>query len=466
MAFPSIAGTAVGSVDTSVATFSVGHPAGMTAGELLLVFIAQNAFGTISWGAGGAELTRIDTGVNGTTIKGEIWARLLTGGEASSSTMSTSGAGAGADVAAVSMRIQNHGVSNLATDIIIGTAATGNSSTPDPGNCNPGVARDWLWLASFASEDDDNTTPWGPANYTEILQQESAQTTSSCMMGVAYRQLNASAEDAGAFAMSAANLWRAITIAIPPAAARLAAGQGSFSLTGQTVALLQGRRLVAVQGAFALSGQAATLRGAHKLLAAQGSYLVSGQIVALQGAHRVVLVQGAYAIAGQDAGLRAGRRLAPDQGAYVLTGEDAALTFGGGAAAYSMAADPGSFALAGQDVGLLAGHLLAAAQGAFAVAGQDIGLLAARLLALETGLFALDGQDVALVRGLLLALEQGAFITTGFDVAFLLGIVALLPNVEGAIARVGALVAALERDASIEGTLARNASFVASLEED
>lgn len=211
MAFPSVAGTPVGTADTTSAAFTVTLPSGIVAGELLLIFMAQDAVGTISQSSGSA-FTRIDTAVNGANCKGEIWARLATGGETNPVFASTNSQ----DVACVAFRVQDHGVTDLATDIVKGTAATGADAAPNPPNCNPGTAQDFLWIEYFAADDDDDTVPFESANYTGILQLQSASSTTSCLVAVASRQLNASAQDPGVMAMAAVEEWVAQTIAIKP----------------------------------------------------------------------------------------------------------------------------------------------------------------------------------------------------------------------------------------------------------
>jgi hypothetical protein len=227
---PSVVGSPTGTADTSGDSFTAALPAGVTAGELLLLFMAHDLTSNISQSSG-PTFTRIDDGETGLGLQiagGNIWARIASGGEANPVFSSSVGA---EDVAVVALRVSGHGVSDVTTDITVGTPATGASTSPDPGNCNPGVAQDYLWIAYFIADDDDNAATWWPTNYTAALQQESANSTSSCMVGVAYRQLNASSEDTGAFTMSASEDWRAVTIAIPPAAAP-ARDPGRLSLLG------------------------------------------------------------------------------------------------------------------------------------------------------------------------------------------------------------------------------------------
>jgi len=211
VAFPSVVGTPAGTADTSSTSYTVALPAGIVAGELLVIFMAFDGVGTVTQSSG-STFTRIDTAVNGTACQEEIWVRLATGGESSPVFSNTNSQ----DVACVAIRVQNHGVTDVTTDITKGTAATGADAAPDPPNCNPGTVQDFLWLECFAADDDDDTVPFESANYTAVLQQQSASSTSSCLVAVASRQLNASSENPGVMAMAAVEEWVAQTIAIKP----------------------------------------------------------------------------------------------------------------------------------------------------------------------------------------------------------------------------------------------------------
>ncbi len=209
MAFPSIAGTPALTQLTSANPGAVTLPSGIIAGELLLVFCAGDSSGTFTE-SGGSSWTLIDEGDNGTAVHGGIFAKIAEGGDTLSVQFEAN------DFAAVAIRVQNHGVSNVATDITKGTAATGADQYPNPPNCNPGVAKDYLWLEHFAADDDDNAATYWSSGWTGIGQAESAQSTSSCMSAVAGVQANAASGDPAVMAMSAIEEWRAQTIAIPP----------------------------------------------------------------------------------------------------------------------------------------------------------------------------------------------------------------------------------------------------------
>jgi hypothetical protein len=159
------------------------------------------------------------------------------------------------DFAAITIRIQGHGVSNVSTDIKISTGSGGTSADPDPDNLDTGTSKDYLWLEYFCADDDDNTATYWSTNYTGIAQAESAQSTSSCMCAMAYRQLTASAENPGAMHMTSSEEWAAGTIAIPPAAGGPQTYYKSFAETWQREEALQ--RKLSMKRSFAETWQAA-----------------------------------------------------------------------------------------------------------------------------------------------------------------------------------------------------------------
>lgn len=181
---------------------------------------------------------------------------------------------------------------------------------------------------------------------------------------------------AGWFPQTAINRWFLrdwwTATAGTPGAYTLTAAQGSYSLTGQALALRVARTIAAAQGSYSLTGQSAGLVPARKVVAAFGSYSLTGQAAGLTATRNVAAAQGTYTLTGQAAGLLKGQTLAADQGAYTLTGQAAGLI-----ATRSLLAGAGSYALTGQDVTLLYGSSaksIAAEQGFYTLTGQDAAL--------------------------------------------------------------------------------------------
>lgn len=212
MAFPVVA-TSNTTADTSGNAVTVNMPASISAGDLLLVFVAHDTSATITE-SGGNGWSKIVDVANGTEVQAAVFAKIAAGGDACALTDNSDNQ----DTSVVAIRVTGHGVSNVSTDITLGTAATGTDSNPNPPNCNPGVAKDYLWLEFFAADDDDDTSTYESTNYAQIAQIQSANSTSSCLCAVASRALNASSENPGTMAMADIEEWVAQTLAIPPAA--------------------------------------------------------------------------------------------------------------------------------------------------------------------------------------------------------------------------------------------------------
>ena len=68
------------------------------------------------------------------------------------------------------------------------------TSHPDPPNSNPGVADDYLWLAGFGADDDDDTATYWGTSYTGLFQVQRAS-TAPCLLAVQYREVNASSQN-------------------------------------------------------------------------------------------------------------------------------------------------------------------------------------------------------------------------------------------------------------------------------
>ena len=207
--FPRIVSWAAANGTTGNPTLT--NPTGASPGDLVIWAVAHDSGDAMSGSTGWAELH--DT-ANGTAVRAATYAKVLTG---TNDTLTVT-FGSANDYACAGMLIRGHGVTAGAesTGITIGTAATGSDAAPNPPNCNPGTARDHLWIAWAASDDDDNANAFMPANFAGLAQVEGAQSTTTCMMSVAYRMTNAASLDPGTFTLAAIEEWVTQTLAIPP----------------------------------------------------------------------------------------------------------------------------------------------------------------------------------------------------------------------------------------------------------
>ena len=198
------------------------------------------------------------------------------------------------------------------------------------------------------------------------------------------------------------------------AARKMAPVQGSYSLTGQAVTLTYGAgaKVIGIgQGTYSLTGQAVALRVARTLAAGQGSYTLTGQSVGTKYGRKMAAAQGSYSLTGQTVGLKGGRKIAIGTGTYALTGQNVTLTYG--ATAASIAIGQGTYTLSGQAVAVRAARGMALAQGAYSLTGQAAGLKYGRVLAAGQGSYSLTGKAIALRGGRRLALTQGSYSLTG-----------------------------------------------------
>src|SRR3569833_333768 len=127
----------------------------------------------------------------------------------------------------------------------------------------------------------------------------------------------------------------------------MAAGAGSFALSGPSVALNYGYTLSADEGDFQLTGQDIDLTAAAVLAAGAGSFTLAGQTVGMSWDYPVAAGAGAYVLTGQDVGLTASGAISAAAGVFVLSGTDVALK-----TALYLQADSGAFTLTGVTIRL------------------------------------------------------------------------------------------------------------------
>jgi hypothetical protein len=188
---------------------TVNMPIGITAGDLLIAYVAADANATVASG-GGQGWTSIQDTSNGSAVRLKIFAKLAAGGDALTLTL-----GSAVDAAVYVHRITNHLVADVATDILPGTAATGTSLSPNPPSVTPPSSRQWMVIACAAADDDNGQVDltYQPSGYVPLAQTESSETTTSAMMLVACQlRTTSSAIDPGAFAMTSSEEWVAQTL--------------------------------------------------------------------------------------------------------------------------------------------------------------------------------------------------------------------------------------------------------------
>lgn len=116
----------------------------------------------------------------------------------------------------------------------------------------------------------------------------------------------------------------------------------------------QSYTMTADAGSFSMSGQSVALNRALVLVAAAGAFVLAGQDIAFSKALNVAIDAGSFALAGQDVALNVGRVVALGAGSFALAGQDVALSVSAG----GFALQPGVFVLSGQDVAFVVSRTL------------------------------------------------------------------------------------------------------------
>lgn len=206
--FPTVQGRASSVNNTAATSHPVTLPAGIQAGELLLIFFSESAGtgATVNAPAGWTKLVESNNGANNGLA---VLYRFADGSEGTSVTVTTSGSTKSSHL---SYRISG------ASSPVTSTPATGASTAPNPPQLIPSDGKlPYLWFA-VAGWDGTPTATAYPTNYTNGQQTGTSggQATTNCGVAAAERQLTADSEDPGAFTLSASDDWVAFTIAVPP----------------------------------------------------------------------------------------------------------------------------------------------------------------------------------------------------------------------------------------------------------
>lgn len=213
MAFPTVVQATGGNSGANTTSTTVNLPDGSNvAGRLLIVILCGDGTCTFSW-PGSPAWTSLSALTTAQACTMEVRYRITDGTEgypATGATITVTHAESEGD-AHTSYLIEGHGSSTTAPTA--GTVANGSGTTPDPPNCNPGSAKDYLWIAAIGN--DGNVAVTGTdGNFTDLRNNRWANTNGSGASG-ATRNLNAASLNPGTFAMGSDG-WIANTIAVHP----------------------------------------------------------------------------------------------------------------------------------------------------------------------------------------------------------------------------------------------------------
>lgn len=213
--------------DASPTSLTIATPSGVTTNDLLIAMIAHDGGGAISTPSG---WTAVDEGANGTDVRLGVFYRFVTAGEPASHTFSWSGG-----EEAVGGIVAYRGA-DLTTPIDVSGSATGNDSSPTAPSVNTTVANTRV-VRIFGADDDDIEGGSGPSSHTlrfgGLL--ESSDSGGSASGGLADTlQSGTGATGTAAFTLNAAEQWRAVTLAIRPAAGSITAGHWRIEVDSST----------------------------------------------------------------------------------------------------------------------------------------------------------------------------------------------------------------------------------------
>ncbi len=216
MAFPAVQGTgAITAVSTAATSHPLNMPSSIVAGELLIACCGFGVTATVSNWNGFTAIPGGGVNIGGGTSS--VWCgyKIAAGGDTLTVTSSTS-----AKSASVVFRVSGHHTSTAPEGL---TADTSSAGDPDPPSLDPAAwgAEDTLWIAVGIVEGPSLWTADAPTNYTNIGDTNSTGggAATNVAIAVAYRQLNASSENPGAFNAATNDEWAGVTIAIRPAPA-------------------------------------------------------------------------------------------------------------------------------------------------------------------------------------------------------------------------------------------------------
>lgn len=230
---------------------------------------------------------------------------------------------------------------------------------------------------------------------------------------------------------------RTSTYKVPSANPILAAGAGSYVLSGTATALKVARKVVAGAGSFVITGVAATLRRVFKLPAAAGSFTLTGTAVVFHRTYILPVGAGSFVLSGTATGVYYGRKLVAGTNSFALTGtavtlrRNLPLVAGGGSflltgasvalvqstANTFIVADAGSFQLAGSNIAILHKYILGAASATYTLSGTAAFVGRQFKAQAALGNFLLSGQSATLRRTLIIVGGAAAFILDGKTVA-------------------------------------------------
>ena len=170
-------------------------------------------------------------------------------------------------------------------------------------------------------------------------------------------------------------------------------------------------------GSYSLSGQDVALLSNKLISLESGAYTYDGQNVDLFAGRSINLESGNYAYNGQDVNLLANRSISLEPANYTYTGQDVTLVYNpSGGPTYLLAIDAGAYNYSGQDTQLIANRTLSIDSGDYAYTGSNLSLRANRSISIDSGAYVVTSNAVVLSANRAITLESGDYAYTGSPV--------------------------------------------------
>ena len=170
-------------------------------------------------------------------------------------------------------------------------------------------------------------------------------------------------------------------------------------------------------GSYSLSGQDVALLSNKLISFESGAYTYDGQDVDLFASRSINLESGNYAYNGQDVNLLANKSISLEPANYTYTGQDITLVYNpSGGPTYLLAIDAGAYNYSGQDTQLIANRTLSIDSGDYAYTGSNLSLRANRSISIDSGAYVVTGDAVVLSANRAITLEAGNYAYTGSPV--------------------------------------------------
>ncbi len=205
MTFPTIETTNSGTTAGS-STHAINMPAGIEAGDLLIVFFGTDSSNTITnWGG----FTELGQESNGSANFFAVGYKVAVGSDTLTLTVSdTNEPGAHAIY-----RISGWDSGQIPE---LSTVAEGSDAYPNPTVLDPtGAAKDFLWILAAGWDRDRSVSAWN-ANFALNRLNESSGGSGGTCIGVSARKENVATKDPGSMTISSADTWIAWTVAVHP----------------------------------------------------------------------------------------------------------------------------------------------------------------------------------------------------------------------------------------------------------